>query len=184
MKYFLGFLASIALIVLVVFLIIRGFSGGGTTVKEQKPLVDYANTQTEVSMLVDGPINANQVHNAYRITVGRNVTTIETFQGYEQTVIDTRSYDNNTDSYRSFLAALDFAGFGKGDPKVKTDPAGACAIDDRVIMSIDNGTDQIQKFWTTTCKVKGSFKGSLPQVAQLFKAQAPDYEVMTRNLNL
>ena len=185
MKYFLGFLASIALIVLVVFLIIRGFSGGGSTAKELKPLTDYANTQTEVSMLVDGPINANQTHNAYKITVGRNAATIETFQGYEQTVVDTRSYDNNIDSYRSFLAALDLAGFGKGDTSMaKKDPVGTCATDDRIIMGIDNGTDTIQNFWTTTCKTKGNFRGSLPQVAQLFKAQAPDYDVLARGLNL
>ncbi|HYH75339.1 MAG TPA: hypothetical protein VD735_05260 [Candidatus Saccharimonadales bacterium] len=186
MKYFLGFLASIALIVLVVFLVIRGFSGGGDpAAKQRTPLTNYANTQTEVSMLVDGPINANQEHNAYRITVGRDQTTLETFVGYEQTVIENRLYENNEDSYRSFLAALDLAGFTRGDAEAaKKDPTGVCATDKRITLEITNGTSEIQKFWTTTCDIQGTFQGSLPQVAQLFRAQAPEFEQITRGLQL
>jgi hypothetical protein len=185
MKYFIGFLASIALIILVVVLIVRGFSGGGEEPKSTtKQLVDYANTSAEVSFFVDGEISAEETHNAYRIIVGRDEAVIETYQGYEETVLERVEYENNNDSYANFLRALDLAGFSRGEnTKANDDPRGVCASQNRFILQIENGSSQIQDFWTTSCG-GGNFKGDIAAVRQLFIRQVPEHSKLTRKLNL
>jgi hypothetical protein len=183
MKYFIGFLASIALVILVIFLVIRGFSGGSDTTQTTTKLVTYADTATTVSLTVDGPINADETHNALRITVGRDQASIETFEGYEEQVIDSRDYENNQTSYANFLRALDIAGFTKGDTEGSKDPRGECAKKDRFILEIKNGSDTRQKFWTTSCG-GGTFKGDIADIRQLFIRQIPEYTTLTRQLKL
>lgn len=184
MKYFLGFIASIALVILVIFLVIRGLSGGGeeaaTTAKQ---LVKYADTATTVSLEVDGPITADEIHNAYRITVGRDETLIETFKGYEEEVIESQTFENNEASYANFLRALDIAGFSKGNSEASKDPRGQCATKNRFIMKIQNGSSDMQNYWTTSCD-GGTFKGDMAQVRQLFVRQVPEASKFTRKLNL
>ena len=186
MRYFIGFLVSIGLVILVIVLIVRGFSGDGSK-PSQTPLSDYANTEVQVRLTVDGPIVADSQHNAYRITVGRSDTALETFRGYESTLIDMRRYDNNPVSYTNFLKALDLAGFTKvvkqtGD----SDERGVCAIGDRYIMEIINGSSRIQRYWATSCRGGGTFRGANQEVRRLFRAQIPpnDLSKLTGGLNL
>jgi hypothetical protein len=184
MKYFIGFLASIGLIILVVFLVIRGFSGSDKPTLTEKPLVSYATTDTTVRLSVDGPIVADQEHNGYSITVGRDQTVMDTYTGYEEQVIESNTYTNNTEGYANFLRALDLAGFTLGDKKSEADPRGTCATGNRYRLEIINGTNQVQDYWTTSCKIKGTFYGDKDQVMRLFRYQAPDYSRMLRGLNI
>ncbi len=187
MRYFVGFLVSIGLVILVVVLIVRGFSGGDSAKSSQTVLSDYANTDVQVRFTVDGPIVADSAHNAYRITVGRTDSTIETFRGYESSVIDMQRYDNNPVSYTNFLKALDLAGFTKGVKQVGgSDERGVCAIGDRYIMEIINGSSRIQRYWSTSCRGGGTFRGAGQEVRRLFRAQIPpaDLSKLTGNLNL
>ena len=184
MKYFIGVLASIALVILVIFLVIRGFSGNDKPQVEAKPLISYAQTDTTVRLTVDGPVVANQEHNAYQITVGREQTTMDTYVGYDQEVLQTNTYDNNAESYANFLRALDLAGFSKGDTESDTDPRGTCATGNRYVLEIINGTNEVQSFWTTSCKIRGTFQGNIEQVSNLFRNQVPDYSKMVRGLDI
>jgi hypothetical protein len=187
MKYFFGFLISIGLIVLVVILVIKGFTNNEPKKNTQAPLSSYSNTSTEVSLNVSGPIVNNQEHYAYEITVGRNQTTIETKRGYEGTPIETLSYSNNTESYTNFLRALDFAGFTKGiKSETSSDERGTCATGSRYVVEINSDQKQIQRLWTTSCKGGGTFAGGIEQVRQLFNSQIPraDYAKITRGLRL
>jgi hypothetical protein len=185
MKYFFGFLASIALIIVVFFLVFRGLSGknDNTSTGDKPALTSYANTQTVMQLTVDGPITANQTHNGYQITVGRDEVTMETYKGYEHSVIAMQSYDNNSDAYKQFLGALDRAGYTLGGTS-KVKPEGACATGDTVQLDIIRGAFEVQHYWTTTCKEKGTFRGALPAVARLFKAQIPDYDKLSNGLEL
>lgn len=185
MRYFIGFLVCVGLIVLVVILVLRGL-GGGEEQKPQAPLSDYANTSVQVRLTVDGPIVADQLHNAYQITVDRSETRMETFRGYEYESIAMQRYDNNQTSYLNFLKALDFAGFNKGTSKTNNnDERGVCANGTRYIMEIINGSSQIRRYWTTTCK-GGTFRGDYSEVLRLFQAQLPpkDFRTLIRGLNL
>lgn len=174
MKYFLGFLVSIGLIVLVVVLVVRGFSGDNSSKdKNQTVLSDYAGTDAVVQMTIDGPIVADQDHRAYRITVGRSQVTVEALKGYQYENIENKFFTNNQEAYNNFLRALDLAGFTKGNTKFKgADPRGVCAGGQRYIFKILNGASEVQNYWTTSCK-GGNFKGNAAQIRQLFNKQVP-----------
>lgn len=184
MKYFFGFLVSVGLIVLVIVLIIKGFSNDPKKTT-QVPLSDYTNTSVEVRMSVSGPIVNDQEHHSYQITVDRNQTQLETKRGYEGTTLNTVTYSNNTEAYANFLRALDFAGFTKGTKAASNkDERGTCATGSRYVLEIVDGSKEIQRLWTTSCKGGGTFSGNIEQVRQLFNAQIPraDFNKTTKGL--
>ena len=186
MRYFVGFLVTIGLVVLVVILIMRGLSGGPKPAV-QAPLSDYASTSSTVQLTVAGPIVGDKQFQSYKIVVARDQTTIQTRQGYEGSIIDQRTYSNNQESYFNFLRALDFAGFKKGDTKSPNkDERGACADGDRFVVQIKNGDSDVQRFWTATCRGMGNFKGNIAGVRHLFDSQIPpvDLAKLTNSLNL
>ena len=187
MRYFIGFLLAVGMIVLVFILLLRGFSGGGGD-KPKTPQVmlrDYATTTTEVQYTQDGPVTADELHQGVRITVGQTESRIEVYQGYQNNVIRSKNYPNNQASYTEFLSALQLLGFNKGnkDPK-KTDERGFCPDGSRYIFQIiDNGND-IQRYWATSCGGQGNYAGAIGRVRSLFRQQIPDYNDLTSDLTL
>lgn len=185
MKYFIGFLVCIALIVGVFILVLRGFSGHSTE-KAPTPLSSYSNTDVVMQMTVDGPIVNDAQHQAYRISVSGSDTTIETLQGYQYNVITTRVYPNNSTAYDNFLRALQLAGFNKGDTKSKnTNERGVCPTGDRYVFQIVNGSADAERYWSASC-TGGNFKGNTSQVKQLFNSQIPptDFNKLLSGLNV
>jgi hypothetical protein len=178
MKYFFGFLASIGLIILTIVLIVRGFSGGNDKkVNAPAPLLDYANTSVEMQYTLDGPVNADQEHKAVRITVGQDESTIEILSGYNDDVVNAKTYSNNQAAYSEFLRALDIAGYTKGntDASLK-DERGYCPAGYRYSFDIVDGSSTKQHFWTTSCgSSSGNFKGKSNAIRALFEKQVPDY---------
>lgn len=173
MRYFLGFLASIGLIILVFILVLRGLSGD--PVKEgQTPLSDYANTDAVVRLTVDGRIISEQEHQAYQITVGRSETRVETLRGYEYDTVESRTYENNQESFTNFLRALELAGFTKGvEGADNRDERGVCATGRRYVFEVLSGTSEVQRYWSTSCGGQGTFKGNAAEVKLLFDKQIP-----------
>ncbi len=175
MKYFFGFLASIGLIVFVFILIIRGFSGSGSKKNIPAPLVDYANTSVQMQYTIDGQINADQEHEALRITVDQNESKIEVLKGYTQAVAETKTYPSNQDAYGTFLRALDVAGYTKGNSdSAKKDERGFCPNGFRYNFDIVDGSSNKQHYWATSCG-QGTSKGNTNTIRSLFQQQIPDY---------
>lgn len=186
MKYFLGFLVSIGLIILVFILIMRGFSGRGAP-EQTNPLTEYANTDAIVRMTVDGPIVSEQEHQAYRISVGRSEVRIDTLKGYEYETIESKTYENNQQAFHNFLRALDLAGYTKGESNTNNqDERGVCANGRRYIEEILSGTSEVQRYWSTSCRGGGTFKGNTEEVKTLFDRQIPtaDYSRMVGRLRI
>jgi hypothetical protein len=185
MRYLLGFLVAIGLIILVFVLILHAFSGG-TSTSTTKPLSDYANSQTTVEMYIDGPITADQTHYEMEMTVGNDESQIELMQGYQGSVVNNVTYANNSSSYNEFLRALDISGFSKGNTSktATTNPAGYCAFGNRYSFKITTGDKTNQNFWSTSCGGQGTFKGNEPNVKALFIAQFPAYNSLLNNTNL
>jgi hypothetical protein len=182
MKYFFGFLASVALIVFVTIMVIRGFSGGGST-KSTASLTDYANTSVTMQLTAEGSVNADQLHEGYRVTVGSSNNTIEVLRGYEGTVVDTHVYESNSAAYGVFLRALELLGYTKGNdsPNLK-DPRGYCPDGTHYTFRITNG-ETIQNYWSTSCG-HGNFKGKRDSTVRLFSHQIPDFDKITGKLDL
>lgn len=180
MRYFLGFLIAIGLIVLVFVLILKSFGGSSKKIT-QKPLVNYASTDTTVSMTVDGPVNADQIHQSFVITVGQNQATITIYTGYQGDIVTTKSYQNNETAFANFLRAIDLQGFTKGDTVGSKDYRGFCPLGERFVLAADNEGTNLQKFWSTSCG-QGTFKGNFSTIRFLFNVQIPDFNKLTNNL--
>src|SRR5689334_301297 len=139
MRYILGFLVAIALIIGVFVLIARGF--GGKQPQVQTQLIDYAKTETVMRMTIEGPVNADQKHRSVTVTVGRSDNTLELKQGYEGTVLQSKTYASNEDAYATFLRALDLQGYTKGDPQTaREDSRGFCPTGKVYIFEIITGS--------------------------------------------
>jgi hypothetical protein len=182
MRYFLGFILAVALIVAVFILILRGLGGGHAPLVN--PLTDYAETETVMRMIEEGPINVDQNHRSLSVVVGRSNSSIDLVQGYEGHVLDTKSYASNEAGYAKFLRALQLSGYTKGDiDPNKEDSRGVCPLGNVYTFEIVTGASTVQRFWTTSCG-GGTFKGNLKVVKQLFRAQIPDYFNLIRGTQL
>jgi hypothetical protein len=183
MKYFLAFLAAVALIVAVFILVIRGFTGGGHPAV-QVNMVDYAKTDTVVRMVESGRVNIDQEHRSISVVIGRNSNKIDLVGGYQGNVLNTKTYASNESAYATFLRALDLQGYTKGntDPK-KEDSRGFCPTGKVYTFQIMTGSDTVQNLWTSSCG-GGTFKGNLSIVRTLFRQQIPDYTTIIRGTNL
>jgi hypothetical protein len=183
MKYFLGFLAAVGMVVLVVVLIFRGFSGSGKPTTKQTVLSDYANTSTLVRLTIDGPVTADQEHDVVRITIGRDGNTLEVLNGYQGALVKSQSYNSNTEAYGNFLRSLQFLGYTKGDPlPANADERGHCPAQNRYIYEIISDSAKVQRYWSDQCG-GGTFKGKPTNVRSLFRAQIPDYGKLTSGLS-
>lgn len=184
MKYFLGFLTVIVLIIAVFVIVLRGFSGNTNKPKDQINLLDYANSSTVVRFTADGPVTADPNHQGYRITVGRDASTIEVVQGYQNNVTQAQTYDNNSAAYADFLRALQLQNFTKGDSDTaKADDRGVCPNGTTYTFEIQNSGQTVQRYWSTSCG-GGTFRGNASTIRGLFQRQIPDFSKITSKLQL
>ncbi len=182
MRYVVGFLIGIGLIVLTFILIVRIFSGGGDEARPRKiDLNSYSTTDTVVRLTMYGPIVADTQHKQVRITVGRDQVLFEEFQGYQGDVIETKSYPNNPDSYSQFLHALNIAGYKKGNADKPKDERGSCPDGQRHVYEAIGDGKNIIRWWGTSCSTsQGNFEGRGSDIRSLYKKQVPDYRELVR----
>lgn len=184
MKYLIGIVVAILIII---FVIIKLLSGGSDQpMTKAQPLLHYANTNTLVRYTIDNPVQSNETHNDIIITVGKDQATLTVTQGYQGTVVRTQSYDNNQNAYANFLAALErTGGYTLGDTNKDTqDERGYCATGNRYSYDIVDGSGNLtQHLWATSCKQK-TFKGSIDLVDRLFRDQIPDFNSLTNDVNI
>ncbi len=186
MRYIVGLLLGIGLIVLTFILIFKAFSGGSSTpTAPQIDLNSYATTDAVMRYTIDGPVVADPLHQRIRITVGSDKITFEQIQGYQGKLVQSKTYPNNADSYATFLHALTLANFTKGNPKGVKDERGYCPTGRRNIYEGLSGGDNIFRWWSDTCAVKdGNYLGSQGLVQTLFTKQVPDYGTLTSRIQI
>jgi hypothetical protein len=192
MRYFIGFLISIGLIIILILLLLTGGGDSGQNNKSSetirkpktvKQLGDFASTSAVARLIIDGPINADQNHQAVRITVGQDDTVYEQIQGFEGTVVNQQNFSNNQSAYSNFLYAIGHAGFLLGDPvKALANEKGYCPLGNRYVFELIDGSDVIQRYWATSCGNPKTYKGNLSLTLDLFKAQVPGYNDLTQDL--
>jgi hypothetical protein len=185
MRYFLGFLISIGLIIVLIFLL---FHGGGSKAKvptTAKTLESYASTDAEVRLTIDGPVNSQQEHQQIRVTVDRSQATFEQISGYEGQVVQQQQFASNDNAFQVFLHSLGHAGFTQGNTdKSLSDERGYCPLGDRYIFELIQNGQSIERFWATSCGKPKTYLGSLDLTLSLFKAQIPKYSDLTDNVVL
>lgn len=163
-------LIVLGLIWLIVLLFTRAFSGSNTTAPT--PLVNFANTDTVVTMYIDGPVVANQQYRGLRITVGRDEVKSELMDGYQKDVVSQQTFDNNSTAYATFLKALQRAGFNEPiATNITADERGLCPQRNRFIYTLEDGQTEKKRMWTSQCG--GNYQGMQQLTRQLFLAQVP-----------
>lgn len=183
MRYIIGFLITIGLLILLIVMLVTGGKKAEVPATS-KTLTSYASSSAAVSMVIDGKIDANSTHQAVRITVDRDNVTYELLQGYDGNVAQMKRYANTENSYDVFLHALSHAGFTQGNTSSKlTDEKGYCPLDKRYVFELNQDGDNIERFWATDCGIK-TYQGNLGLTIDLFKNQVPDYDTLSTSLNL
>jgi hypothetical protein len=184
MRYFIGFLVTIGLIILLIVLIFNGGSSSKATVTP-KPLTSYYNTDAQVQLTIDGPITAVQDHEQVQISVNNGQTTYSQISGYNGEVVNTESYSNTQNSFYSFLRALETVSFTSGDTSSKlSNERGLCPLGRRYVVQLTQDGKTIERFWSTSCGGTKTYNGNLPVTIELFEAQVPDYSTLTDSVTL
>lgn len=176
-------LVVVGLLWLVVVLFQNVFSSSTSTTNPNTKLSleSYASTNIVAAVYIDGPVVANQDHNAVRITVDRTQTAIEVIKGYDDQVVSQQVFPNSQASYLEFLSALNRANFlkGKTDPALQNDK-GACPFGNRYIYTLTDGSKEILHYWTTNCSGGGgTYGGNASLTRELFIRQIPDRDLYT-----
>jgi hypothetical protein len=184
-RYFIGFIVTIGLIVLLIVLLFSGGSKPKATVTP-KTLTSYANTDATVRLTIDGPINAQQTHNQVQITVDREDAQFALLQGYNGSVIKSQTYANTENAYDAFLHALEHAGFTEGNTASGlSDESGYCPTGDRYIFELMNNDQDLERYWTTSCGgTPKTFGGKLNLNLTLFEQQIPTYQNLVGTANI
>src|SRR5665213_1443193 len=176
MRIFVTFLIAIGLIVLVFILILKGFGSGSKNQVLPKPITSYATTNAIAELTLDGPVNYNGKHLSVQINIDQYQTQINIIQGYQGQVTNTQAYPNNQNAYAVFLRSIGTEGFMNGNPdSTITDDRGICPFGNRYVYQLVDGSQTIERYWSTSCGSQGSFKGNSVAVNSLFKAQIPNY---------
>ena len=199
MRYFIGFLVTIGLIIILIVLLLSGGGGGNNknnntqsqnrqiqTPTSTQQLADFASSGAVVRLTIDGQINADQDHQAVRITVGQDETTYQQVQGYQGNVVNQQSFANNQSAYSNFLYALGHAGFTMGDTaKDAANEKGYCPLGERYTYELIDGGDTIMRWWSASCgNVPKTYKGNPSLTITLFQNQVPGYDSLTNDLSL
>lgn len=182
MRYLLGFLATIGLLILILVLLLRG--GDSAVETKALNLADYARTDSVAQLTIDGPVTSNSTHEEVTIDVSSDEVVFSLYKGYEGELVNRQSYPNNTNAYTEFLYGLQHEGFTKGntDPAMK-DERGVCPLGQTQVYSFENEGKQLMRFWSTSCGTK-TFHGKTGAVINLFQHQVPDYNKLISGTSL
>lgn len=186
MRYFLGLLAIVAFVVLIVVVFTRQGPRTPTVGNKIVKLTDYVNKNSEVRLTIDGSINAEENHRSIQISITPNSRTLTVFQGYDQTVLRQQAYPNASSAYDNFLRALANLSFIKERTGIKqTDERGVCPTGNRYIYQLREDDKDVTRLWSTSCSGgQGTFAGNGPTVRDLFQRQIPDYAKLTADVRL
>lgn len=177
------FLVFVIGIIVILSMLFGGSKGSKKSVAPSFDLLKYTTRDSKVVAITDGPINGDDVHRAVRITVDRNTRRIDVIQGYQGTVIATKSYDNNQKAYDEFLHALSKSGFGKPRKSAIASEDGVCATGRRYVFEVIDNNDSVSRTWTASCQ-KGNTIALPSRITGLFRDQITDYNEVVKGQKL
>lgn len=185
MKYFLISLGVILLIIFGIVIFNRSDTQTAKTLTQKTVLpTDYTTNQSaNMQMTIEGPINANENHQAVQIIVGPKSRTINVFTGYEGQIAKTQTFPNNQQAYSQFLEALNRAHFTT-ERKIATNvnPEAICPLGSRNhYLIVDNNKD-VTNLWMASCTA-GTFGGNVQLTNNLFQSQIPNYSNFVAGVN-
>jgi hypothetical protein len=166
-------LVGLGLVVLLIVLAVKLFSGGsGEPLARSVDVTKYATGASSATVVFQGPTVLDADFREVRITVSESQNQIQLIQGYQGHVIEAHTYPSNGDAYEAFLQSLERLNFSKGIDRDIGDYRGFCPGGSRYLYSFNDGSSDLFKYWSTNCQgVAGTFQGQPDAVRQLFVAQ-------------
>lgn len=162
-----------------------GTSAPKTSLVKKTDLADYDTSSSYIRVTVDGPIIADEDHVSYQIEVGQNYRDMKIFSGYDKKLVDEVRYSNNSTAYINLLKALKLTSFTAKNPAYGNDEVGYCATGNRHIYELIDHSKDVIRSWNTSCDASiGTFAGAGPSVRYLLQKQIPDFQKLTRDLQL
>lgn len=157
--------------------LVNGFNVGPTDLPETvQELPELANSSASVALTIDGRIVSSEEHRAISFKIDRNSRTVEVLSGYNGNVIKTRTLSNSEVAYKEFLYALNKAGFTRAQEAQYSEENGVCPLGQRVIYSVDEFGENLQRLWSTSCRRSdGTLAVDGDLIRRLFEGQIPDY---------
>lgn len=156
-----------------------------TITKDTKTINKLSSDGQRVSYTIYGKVVGNEERRAIRITVDQTERRLDILRGYDEAIVNSQAYPNNSEAFTAFLMALEPVGFGSYDKDVKTDDRKACPLGTRYVFETLYKDNSTTRAWATSCSTReGSFIGKRSTVDQLFKAQIPDYDKLTSDVRL
>jgi hypothetical protein len=186
MKFILGILVFIITTIVLIVLIVSLFRSLSSTsspsnlpITSSYNLTDSSAADAVVRYTVSGPIVADEKYQSVRITIDKSSRKVEVLKGYKGVVDKTQAYPNSTESYSAFIQALRAARFtDKRDSAA--DIRTTCVTGNRYTFELTSSSVKKVDSWTTACSGRsGTFAGDISGVAQLFRAQIPNYSEVT-----
>jgi hypothetical protein len=196
MKWLIGVVAVIFITVLGIVLIASdsgsnstqsksGSSNGQTSQTANVDLVDLAQKQSSVVLTVAGEIINDEDYRAIRITITPAQRRLEVLAGYDGRVVMSQTFANSSAGYDNFMRALAKNDYTSTQDARHQDERGVCATGNRYTYDVYEASKLVHHSWSTTCSAKeGSFAGSSSSIRQLFRAQIPDYNKLTADVDI
>ena len=189
MKYILGVIGVIFVTIFAIILIVtRTPKSPDTSVKVGKKVLvasDYAKDDSTVSFTIAGRLVGDESRRTIRVSVTKNLRTVEELSGYDQKVVRTQSYINTQSGYEEFLKALDIYGFNRERTTTFKSEKGVCPLGRTFILALNKGSDEPLRTWANSCNSKqGTAAGPISTIQTLFQNQIPDYNKFTSTINL
>jgi hypothetical protein len=174
MRFFLSIFGVILFIVAVI--VIIATSGPSKTIKKSISLTSYNYPGSSVTQTTSGELVGDSQRRAIQITVSQSAVSIFILSGYNQTVSNSETFQNNSTSYGVFLGALQNAMFTSSRKTTETNMFGVCPIGNTFQYRLNNSTNTVSNLWSTSCSLNdGTFNGNGPLIRQLFSLQIPNY---------
>jgi hypothetical protein len=175
-RIYLGALAGIIIV-----LVLIALAAGSVKSQSVKPstdlnLMDYVQTDVEVRLTVERPVEADEDHKSTQATVSRNSRTVAVYKTYNSQLLGGQNYENNQAAFTEFMAALDRAGFTRQNPSSQESEAGYCPTGTRYVYELVQDQKVISHLWSDSCgDPQRTFMGNGVLVRQIIQSQIPNY---------
>lgn len=184
MKYVLGVLGVIFVVILVVALITRG-GGSNRPIPKKLVVAEEAREGVSAVFTTQGRVVGEDQRRAVRIIINQNERRLEVLTGYGEAVEKAHSFSNTHAAFETFLVSLDYAGFDNAQQPLAEDERGVCPLGRRYIYELREHSQNLLELWGTSCSSKqGSFAGNTTTVQKLFEQQIPEYRNLIRGVSL
>lgn len=185
MKYILGALGVIFVVILAVVLIMRGGGDNRSTVEPRLVVSEQAREGISAVLTTQGEVVGEDQRRAIRIVVNQDERRLEILSGYGEAVERASTFANTHAAFETFLVALDQAGFDAKRETAIDDERGACPLGRRYIYELKEHSQELVRLWNTSCgKRLGTFDGNSTTIRRLFEQQIPDYRKAVRGVEL